>query len=34
MNLDLAYRSFVLKVAGNPQVERLIKGRARGLVRR
>ena len=28
MNLDLAYRSFVLVVAGHPQVERLIKHRA------
>ncbi|MGC8904687.1 proline dehydrogenase [Thermus sp.] len=34
MNLDLAYRSFVLEVAGNPQVERLIRTRAKGLVRR
>ena len=34
MNLDLAYRSFVLGVAGHPQVERLIKHRAKGLVRR
>jgi proline dehydrogenase len=34
MNLDLAYRSFVLSVAGKKEVERLIKTRARGLVRR
>ncbi len=34
MNLDLAYRSLVLKVAGSPQVEALIRRRARGLVRR
>jgi len=34
MNLDLAYRSFVLGVAGKKEVERLIKTRARGLVRR
>ena len=34
MSLDLAYRSFILGVAGNPGVERLIKTRARGLVRR
>ncbi|WP_347240856.1 proline dehydrogenase [Thermus sp.] len=34
MNLDLAYRSFVLEVAGNPQVERLVRTRAKGLVRR
>ncbi|AFV76591.1 proline dehydrogenase family protein [Thermus oshimai] len=34
MNLDLAYRSLVLKVAHSPQVEALIRRRARGLVRR
>ncbi|WP_117237566.1 proline dehydrogenase [Thermus sediminis] len=34
MSLDLAYRSFVLSVAGRKGVERLIKTRARGLVRR
>lgn len=34
MTLDMAYRSFVLGVAGNPGVEGFIRRRARGLVRR
>lgn len=34
MTLDIAYRSFVLGVAGNPGVEGFIRRRARGLVRR
>jgi len=34
MTLDMAYRSFVLGVAGSPGVEGFIRRRARGLVRR